>query len=287
MVTVEATQAEKDRGLLDPEKFQEVVRALREDGIVVLKDVVDLEHVRVLRERVLQDVEKFVTRPNAPFNWNRGNVQQDPPPFPPYLFRDVLANDLVIQVTKELLGAGMFNAFYSGNTAMPSDQRQPVHADTGQLWPNLEVAHPPYALVVNVGLVDMSPENGSTEIWPGTHLDTTIVVQDGDIKVPHDVLEARRAVAPPFQPTVPVGSVAIRDIRLWHAGMPNRTQTPRPMLAMIHHVAWWSAGPIKLHRSAETLLRHPHLRQHAVYVDEEIDYVNAPGGFEFDETTAL
>src|SRR6185312_16908566 len=102
-----------------------------------------------------------------PYNWNKGNVQQDPPPFPPYLFRDVLVNDLVIQVTKAILGKGVKSVFYSGNTAMPSESRQPVHADSGHLWPNLEVAHPPYQLVVNVPVVYMDARNGSTEIWPG------------------------------------------------------------------------------------------------------------------------
>jgi len=282
-IAVRPTRAELERGELDAGRLATAVQALKEEGIVVLHDVVNVEHLAVLRERVLADVEKFINRPNAPFNWNRGNVQQDPPPFPPFLFRDVLANDLVIQVTKQLLGAGMYNGFYSGNTATPSDQRQPVHADTGQLWPNLEAAHPPYALVVNVGLVDMSPENGSTEIWPGTHVDPTIVAQDGDIKVPSDVLAARRAIAPPYQPTVPLGSVVIRDIRLWHAGMPNRTAIPRPMLAMIHYVSWWNAPPIRLDRSAEALLQHADLRQHATYTDEAIDYVAAPAGFEFEE----
>jgi ectoine hydroxylase-related dioxygenase (phytanoyl-CoA dioxygenase family) len=181
------------------------------------------------------------------------------------------------------LGPGLYNAFYSGNTAMPSENRQPVHADMGQLWPDLEVAHPAYGLVVNVGLVDMSPENGSTELWLGTHKDTSVVLQSGDIEVDPERLEARRAVSPPIQGTVPQGSVVIRDIRLWHAGMPNRTQTPRPMLAMIHYVSWWPAGPIKLHRSAESLLMHTDLRQHADFTDEEIDYVSIPGAHAYTE----
>lgn len=278
MVEIMPTAAEKEGGLLDTPHLAEAVNALKTDGIVVLHGVIDPAHVEVLRGRVLADVELFVNRPDAPYNWNPGNVQQDPPPFPPYLFRELLANDFVIQVNKEILGAGMYNGFYSGNTAMPSDRRQPVHADTGQLWPDLDVAHPPYALVVNFGLVPMSPENGSTEIWPGTHTDTTVTVSGGDIVVPSDVLEARRAVAPPFQPKVPVGSVVIRDIRLWHAGMPNRTDTPRPMLAMIHFVGWWHERPIRLHREAEELLRHPDLRQNATYFDGEIDYVSGVGG---------
>jgi len=283
MVTVSVSAREVAAGHLDAENLVIANRALKEDGIVMLKDIIDPEHIAVLREKVMEDVDLFVNRPNAPFNWNRGNVQQDPPPFPPYIFRDVLANDIVIEVTKSILGAGLYNSFYSGNTAMPSENRQPVHADSGQLWPNLEVAPPPYALVVNFGLVEMCPENGSTEIWPGTHLDTSVTMQSGDIEVAADVLEARRAVSPPFQPTVPIGSVVIRDMRLWHAGMPNRTQTPRPMLAMIHYVSWWPCGPFTLHKDAEDLLRHPDLRQNAKYVDGEINYVGFSSAHAFEE----
>ncbi len=203
-------------------------------------------------------------------------MQQDPPPFPPYLFRDVLANDIVIQVTESILGAGMINGFYSGNTALPSTSRQPVHADTGQLWPGQQHVHPAFGLVVNVGLVDMSPENGSTEIWPGTHLDPTVAIQSGDIVVSKEEVEARRKISPPFQPTVNQGSVIIRDLRLWHAGMPNHTQTPRPMLAMIHFVSWWRTEPFRLHPSAETLLAHPRLRQHAAYTEDLADYASGP-----------
>jgi ectoine hydroxylase-related dioxygenase (phytanoyl-CoA dioxygenase family) len=273
MRSIPVSASELASGELSSEKLQLAISALEKDGIVVIEDIVDLGHIKALREKVMEDVDKFVNNPNATFNWNRGNVQQDPPPFPPYLFRDVLANDIVIQVTSSILGSNMYNGFYSGNTAMPSESRQPVHADLGQLWPNQQEAHPAYGLVVNVGLVDMSPENGSTEIWPGTHKDTSVVYQDGDIEVSAARLAERRATEPPFQPTVRPGGVVIRDIRLWHAGMPNRTQTPRPMLAMIHYTNWWHSPPFAMHSSGEELLKHPKLRQNAVYTDGVIDYV--------------
>jgi ectoine hydroxylase-related dioxygenase (phytanoyl-CoA dioxygenase family) len=113
-------------------------------------------------------------------------------------------------------------------------QRQPVHADA-------DFAHPshPFALVVNVPLVTMTPENGSTEVWLGTHRDTGIHDQEGlhgeraSGRIRKSLLEQRRGILPPFQPVVPKGSVIIRDLRLWHAGMPNLSRdTIRVMLAM-------------------------------------------------------
>src|SRR5579871_2504599 len=227
------TPEEVQSGVLSAEHLAEARTALRQDGIVILKNVVDPAHLDILHERMRTDLETILSRKDAPFQFNVGNVQQDPPPFPPYLFRDILVNPIVVAVTKSILGSGLKNTFYSGNTALPGGVRQPVHSDTNHLWPDLEVAPPAHNLVVNLPIVDMDARNGSTEIWPGTHLDTTMGAQMTTIRVPEEVVEKRRAISPPLQPTVQRGSVVIRDMRLWHAGMPNHTDQPRPMLAMI------------------------------------------------------
>jgi ectoine hydroxylase-related dioxygenase (phytanoyl-CoA dioxygenase family) len=192
-------------------------------------------------------------------------------------------NEMVIAVTRAVLGHRIKNTLYTGNTALPSRERQPVHADTGHLWPRLEVAHPPVHLVVNVPLVDVSPENGSTEIWPGTHRDTTITA-DKDIKIPPDVLEQRRARVTPIQPIVLRGGVLIRDMRLWHAGMPNRTEQPRPMIAMLHVAGWLDTGtPLTFPKGTEAFFQHPHLTTCARFVAEPIDYIQSPSAYEYEK----
>jgi len=282
LVVLDITPDEVHSGRLAPGHLAEAASALREDGIVVLNGVIAPDHVAALREKMLADLPAYLARTDAPFNFNTGNVQQEPPPFAPYLFKDVLLNDVVIAVTHALLGDGLHNGFYSGNTAVAgSGQRQPVHADSGQLWPHLAAAHPPYGLVVNVPVVDISPENGSTEVWPGTQADTTITVQQGDIKLSPEVVEARRAVRPPLQPTVRAGGVVIRDLRLWHAGMPNLTDTPRPMIAMIHWVSWWPGGRVKFPKSAEAFFQHPVLRTDAEFVEGPINYIAHGGAYDF------
>ena len=250
---------------------------------MVLEDVVSLHSLDVLHEVMMRDLDLFLSSPNRPFNWTKGNVQQGPPPVEPYLFRDVLVNDFVIQVTRSVLGHGLHNTMYGGNTAMPSASRQPAHADIGQLWPNQEVAHLPCMLVVNIPTVDVSAANGSTEIWPGTHLDTSVATQDGDIVVAPEVLEARRAVSPPIQPEIRRGSVVIRDVRMWHAGMPNRTDNPRPMIAMIHAVSWWEKGALPFPKGSEAVFDHPDLTTDAVFVEpESLDYVKLHGGYAYE-----
>jgi ectoine hydroxylase-related dioxygenase (phytanoyl-CoA dioxygenase family) len=114
-----------------------------------------------------------------------------------------------------------------------------VHSDA-------DFAHPdhPFALVVNVPLVGMTPENGSTEVWLGTH-GHGVAAQEGahgeraSGRIREDILEERRAVRPPTQPEIKKGSLVVRDLRLWHAGMPNYSQEVRVMLAMIHFAPWY------------------------------------------------
>ena len=117
-------------------------------------------------------------------------------------------------------------------TAEIKPQRQPVHSDA-------DFKHPShaFALVVNVPLVSMRPENGSTEIWLGTHNDTNTEDQEGEHgdrasgRIKQPMLEERRKISPPLQAVIPKGSVIVRDLRLWHAGMPNYSDEIRVMLA--------------------------------------------------------
>lgn len=281
MNSLDITQEEVLSRRMTPEHLQAAVRALAEDGYVVLNDVVEMGHLDILRDKMLEDVQAFRAREDAPYNFNTGNIQQDPPPFPPYLFRDVLLNDMVIAVTRAVLGKGVKNCFYSGNTALHSTLRQPVHADMGQLWAGLEAAPPAYGLVVNVPVVDMSPLNGSTELWPGTHKDTSVSVHD-DIKVTPEALEVWRARSQPFQPTIRRGGVLIRDLRLWHAGMPNQTPQPRPMIAMIHYAWWMQTGPnLQFPRGTEAFFADSDLETPAAFVDGPIDYIHAPEAYDY------
>jgi ectoine hydroxylase-related dioxygenase (phytanoyl-CoA dioxygenase family) len=111
-------------------------------------------------------------------------------------------------------------------------QRQPTHSDADFTHPPL-----PFALVVNVPLISMSPENGSTEVWLGTHTGTGPHHQEGahgeraSGRIKLDLLESRKKVSPPIQPVIPKGSIIVRDLRLWHGGMPNMSSDVRVMLA--------------------------------------------------------
>lgn len=107
-------------------------------------------------------------------------------------------------------------------------------------------------VTANTPICDFTIENGATEFWLGTHALTDETcqteVQSADMQkdssgawkmklgapnapIRPEVVEARRKVRPPLQATVRKGDVVLRDMRTWHAGMPNETENDRIMLA--------------------------------------------------------
>ncbi|KAI5861610.1 hypothetical protein GGS23DRAFT_575870 [Durotheca rogersii] len=198
------------------------------------------------------DPEVFVSESRA------GDLLSLPVPSPPPPFFFLLVDDLTrapltnraadpiaTQVTSGVLGPRPLWTFCSANTAVAGAgaARQPVHSDA-------DFAHPDhaFALVVNVPLVATAAANGATELWLGTHTAAGgggVAAQEGahgertSGRIREAQLAARRAARPPCQPPLAKGSLVVRDLRLWHAGMPNRGEPPRVMLAMIHFAPWY------------------------------------------------
>lgn len=274
--TVRPSSQELAAGRLGERNLEHAIRSLHEDGLVVVSDVIPHEHLDRLNVKMVQDAQTLHFRgKDMPFNYNVGNIQQDPPPVKEHFHKSIFLNPIASQITTGLLGPKPKWTFCSGNSAMPpapgaEPQRQPVHADA-------DFAHPshPFALVVNVPLIEFTPENGSTECWLGTHTGELagLHVQEGEHgerasgRIKQHLLEERRQVRGPCQPVIEKGSIVIRDLRLWHAGMPNETEDVRVMLAMSEchnrprshsllifltvHFAPWYRNPMKLELADE------------------------------------
>jgi ectoine hydroxylase-related dioxygenase (phytanoyl-CoA dioxygenase family) len=194
------------------------------------------------------------------------NLQQGPPPFAPYIFPDVVSNAFGIQVSKAVLGDGVYNAFYNGNTNTPGSGLQPVHRDLPQLWPQWDGVHPPTSLVINVFPMDVHEHNGCTEIWPGSHLIPGVITDE--------MVEARSAKVPPIRAVAPKGSVIVRDLRLWHRGVPNTSDEFRHMIAMIHHIHWYGRKQkVLFETGCESAFVSEDLDHNVEFVDEPLDYL--------------
>lgn len=250
-ISVKVSPQEVSAKCLTWQNLELATRAIHRDGLVVLEDVIEHSKLDRLNLKMAEDALKLQAAGDAsPYNYNKGNIQQDPPTTKQYFEPSIFLNPLATQVTSSILGPRPRLSFLSGNTALPPTadsppQSQPIHSDADIDHPNC-----PFALVVNVGLVDMTPENGSTEVWLGSHLNSGPAMQEGKHgertsgRIKQALLVVRATERPPSQPMVKKGSIIIRDLRLWHGGKPNLTNKIRVMLAMIHFAPWYRlVGP--------------------------------------------
>ena len=123
----------------------------------------------------------------------------------------IYANKPAATVLAAILGPRPELRYIRSNTLLRTSERQKIHAD-------LRFRHPthPFAVACNVCLIEASAESGSTEVWLGTQqfdLDSHETLQSSDIA--DEQIEKRRLVRPPIQPTLPKGSLVLRDLRLW------------------------------------------------------------------------
>ncbi len=281
ITTIPIGTSERLSGRASDGTCAQALECLRRDGAVVLADALDPTPVVRLRDRMLADLVALRERVDAPYNWNQGNIQHPPPMDADWLIRDILVNELAIQVTQALLGKPVLG-LYTGNTAMAgSTCRQPVHTDFGHLWPASCGLAPAQGVILNLPLVDMDDRNGATELWLGSHRDPHMQ-EGGPNEVPTDLIERRRLTDPPVRACAQAGSILLRDVRLWHAGMPNPSSSPRPMVAMAHWCSWYQgAGELVLPLGAESVLGHPVLGLRARYVDGPIDHLGAGQAFAY------
>jgi len=75
--------------------------------------------------------------------------------------------------------------------------------------------------IVNVAVVDTDLVNGAIDVLPGTHRKFE----------PFWRMAMRGAWRDSTRISMKQGDVLVRTSNLWHRGMPNRSQLPRPMLA--------------------------------------------------------
>jgi ectoine hydroxylase-related dioxygenase (phytanoyl-CoA dioxygenase family) len=233
-VEIRISADERQAEQMTEQHLAQAIEAIDRDGYLVLADVIEHDHLDLLRERMNADSQTLIDAGK----WGgagsvEGHLQQGAPPFAPFIFRDVVANPFAIQVTHAVLGDGLYNRFYNGNANCPGSGTQPLHTDTPHLWQNVTTTHPPTTLIVNVSLMDVTVENGATELWPGTHM----LPLNGQMISP-EIEAQRRELAPPVRATARKGSLVIRDGRLWHRGVPNQSNQVRHMIAMIHSKGW-------------------------------------------------
>src|SRR4029450_2324593 len=155
----------------------------------------------------------------------------------------VIEHPLAMAVLDAILGDNCHCHYLASDTALPGSDFQAVHSDIYLLFPETPLSLPTYSIVVNIPLIDVGPENGPVEIWPGgTHLMPSPL--DLHHLAPH--MHSQRVI-------MPAGSLLIRDMRMWHRGTPNRSDEIRTHLALIYSRFWFretTYPPIAISRAA-------------------------------------
>lgn len=242
---------------------------LLSDGYIIIENVVSHAHLDILFDHMIEKTwEMMKNKKWGGVGSLQGHLQQNPSRCSPYVFRDILSNPIVIAVSKSVLGPMLYNDFYSANTNCPGSIMQPVHSDCSPLWPGNTVLHPSFSLVINIPLIDVNEMNGSIELWPGSHM-----VLRAKKYVEEVMLIERTRFVSPIRANMKKGSVLIRDVRTWHRGMPNFSNIPRHMLAMIHKIHWLQRGAkIAFAKSCEFEILDNELEHNAYFTDEPIDH---------------
>jgi hypothetical protein len=111
------------------------------------------------------------------------------------------------------------------------------------------------------------------------------------------LLEERRKHSPPIQISSKRGSLIIRDLRLWHAGMPNLTDEPRIMLAFVASPRWWQGrSKIMLPANVREMVErwgsedgeYGGFLYDAEWVEGEVDHKKlSSGGVDFDSGSEI
>ena len=278
---MQLTAAEAEAGQLSDESVRLALRTLRDVGFVVIENVFDRSWVGSFRDAYNERLERHIAAQGGLEELNKRTFGQNHlgmhlPMLPPFSDAQVVANPIAVQVMSAALGKDLQCSFYHTNTAYPGSKYQPIHRDYGPLFgTELSVPTPVTHVVLNIPLTDFTLENGSTEVWPGTHL-----IVDSD---PHDGkaenLEVRAKNLGSVRTNIPAGSIVIRDLRLWHRGMPNNSQEIRTMLALVYSRGWtgvakllkipqeiWDAWPI----SAREIFRRNQIVETIAEVDVPI-----------------
>ncbi|HEY3256369.1 MAG TPA: phytanoyl-CoA dioxygenase family protein [Polyangiaceae bacterium] len=147
---------------------------------------------------------------------------------------DQLEQSGIVEIARALSTTALRAPNIGCNLNLPGSAPQNEHVDG--------YASTPF-LVVNVAAVETNLDNGAMEILRGTHRSDSKYWQ---------ILLARPRRA---RVCMRQGDVVIRTSALWHRGMPNRTDKPRPMLAF----TWEDGGssqqdPYQVHAGRITFL---------------------------------
>jgi hypothetical protein len=238
LTIVTVSEGERARGQLNPETRMAAHNALHEAGTLILRGVFLPGGIDAL-------YREFAARYGNLDFASMTALAQQPAPNPILQVGDgrfeialrmtggfgnpgLFANSLLTNFLGPLMGGELMrlNSF-TAIASFPGAAMQHVHRDHYQLFEEfaqIGPALPLYAVNVSVPLIDIDQTMGPTGIWPGSHRSASIDPEPGGMV------------------SIPLlrGDCLLIDYRTLHAGLPNNSQTVRPILYLVYTREWFS-----------------------------------------------
>ncbi|HUS97947.1 MAG TPA: phytanoyl-CoA dioxygenase family protein, partial [Hyphomicrobiaceae bacterium] len=221
IVRVMPSEAERNARAFSSETIEKASSCVRADGALVLQGIVDPALILEARKTFLQRYSRYLNGQEHGDALQVGDrrlqitVSFEPPFDRPELF----ANAWLLQVLRAVFADDFVLGGYGVVCSLPGAQSQHCHRDGGILFSQsgLDRLLPAAAITVAIPLLDMNEIHGTTAIWLGSH-------RDCDLAAVHTSAEKSE------EPVVQEGSCVLWDYRVAHAGTPNRSTMPRPLL---------------------------------------------------------
>jgi hypothetical protein len=138
----------------------------------------------------------------------------------PLLEPALYANPVLLGLLRLVLGEDFLIDSFTCVVALPGAESQKPHYDHPFLFPDRDGAAgnlPPYAVTVAIPLVDLDEVAGTTEMYGESD-----------------------AEGGGYRPRTRRGGCYLMDYRLRHAGTPNRSDRPRPILYIVYARPWFT-----------------------------------------------
>lgn len=78
-LSIKPSATEVKDGILTQKNLEIAIRALERDGLVVVEDLVQHSTLDKMNKKMVEDAYDLQSRKDSPFNYHKGNIQQDPP----------------------------------------------------------------------------------------------------------------------------------------------------------------------------------------------------------------
>jgi hypothetical protein len=183
------------------------------EGYLVFRNVVPREQLMTLQKRLAEAFDE-AKRTGRLFSGG-GTISGHLNCFPgeeARLAYEALEAHGIVDLVKTLFPKATRLPNVGCNFNLPHSVTQHYHADRNFL---------DHFMIANVAVVDTTIENGAIDMVPGTHKKFYKYWR----------FAVERADRGSLRIAMKQGDVLVRDSNVWHRGMPNSTDVPRPMLA--------------------------------------------------------